>query len=514
MSTTLSAVQPVLFTERKFYIDNPMSMEDIFAVVRAHASIAQAYRTLHNYYRGKHIILDRKFDDTNKPNNKLVHNFPKLIVDNSVAYFMGKPISYTGDTDLLDKIQPILDANHVHSVDSELAKYCAEFGHGFEVYWYDNVTSELRFKQISPENMIMCYSPDIDEVEQCAIYYKHMIDAKTSERIYKVTVYTNKFIYSFIGNLEGRLERVGEPQEHYFGRVPVIEYIANEDRMGDFEPVISLIDAYNVACADSVNDINYLNDAYLLLKNLSASESSDINEMKNNRVMLVDGDGDASWLVKNINDLHIENIKKRLVEDIHKFSMTPNISDEKFASNLSGVAISYKLNSLESKTAVKERHFTQAIQKRLEIICTALSRDGFASNLSGVAISYKLNSLESKTAVKERHFTQAIQKRLEIICTALSRDGKEYDSTTVYPTFTRNIPQNLLDLVSSVVQLQGIVPNEELLGLLPFIDDVEYALDKLREEKEENMEAGYGMFDLGGTEDVQQGDKQTDNFDK
>ena len=237
--------------------------------------------------------------------------------------------------------------------------------------------------------------------------------------------------------------------------------------MGDFEPVISLIDAYNVACADSVNDINYLNDAYLLLKNLSASESSDINEMKNNRVMLVDGDGDASWLVKNINDLHIENIKKRLVEDIHKFSMTPNISDEKFA-----------------------------------------------SNLSGVAISYKLNSLESKTAVKERHFTQAIQKRLEIICTALSRDGKEYDSTTVYPTFTRNIPQNLLDLVSSVVQLQGIVPNEELLGLLPFIDDVEYALDKLREEKEENMEAGYGMFDLGGTEDVQQGDKQTDNFDK
>lgn len=294
-----------------------------------------------------------------------------------------------------------------------------------------------------------------------------MIDAKTSESIYKVTVYTNKFIYSFIGNLEGRLERVGEPQEHYFGRVPVIEYISNEDRMGDFEPVISLIDAYNVACADSVNDINYLNDAYLLLKNLSASESSDINEMKNNRVMLVDGDGDASWLVKNINDLHIENIKKRLVEDIHKFSMTPNISDEKFA-----------------------------------------------SNLSGVAISYKLNSLESKTAVKERHFTQAIQKRLEIICTALSRDGKTYDSTTVYPTFTRNIPQNLLDLVSSVVQLQGIVPNEELLGLLPFIDDVEYALDKLREEKEENMEAGYGMFDLGGTEDVQQGDKQTDNFDK
>ena len=49
MSTTLSAVKPVLFKERKFYIDNPMSMDDIFAVVRTHASIAQAYRTLHDY---------------------------------------------------------------------------------------------------------------------------------------------------------------------------------------------------------------------------------------------------------------------------------------------------------------------------------------------------------------------------------------------------------------------------------------------------------------------------------
>ena len=217
-----------------------------------------------------------------------------------------------------------------------LAKYCAEFGHGFEVFWYDNLTSELRFKQVSPEHMIMCYSPDIDEVEQCAIYYRPFKDAVTQEVHYKITVYTNTFTYEFTGSLTGQITPIGEPQEHFFGRVPVVEYIANEDRLGDFEPVLSLVDAYNVACADSVNDINYLNDAYLLLKNLSTTESDEINEMKNNRVMLVDGDGDASWLVKNINDLHIENIKKRLVEDIHKFSMTPNISDEKFASNLSG----------------------------------------------------------------------------------------------------------------------------------------------------------------------------------
>lgn len=467
MTTTLSSTNPVLFQERKFYIENPMSLEEVFAVVRSHMAIKQAYTTLHDYYRGKHIILARQFDDTYKPNNKLIHNFPKLIVDNSVAYFIGKPISYTGDDAMLEEIQPILDRNNSHSVDSELAKYCAEFGHGFEVYWHDTETAELRFKQVSPMDMIMCYSTDIDEVEQCAIYYKAFKDATTQTTMYKVIVYTTSCTYEFVGNLTGELTMVGEPKEHYFGRVPVVEYIANEERQGDFESVLTLVDAYNISCSDSVNDINYLNDAYLLLKNLATTDASEIAEMKNNRVMLVDGDGDASWLVKNINDLHIENIKKRLVEDIHKFSMTPNISDEKFA-----------------------------------------------SNLSGVAISYKLNSLESKTAVKERHFTSSIHKRLGIICSALNRCGSHLDATKIYPTFTRNIPQNLLELVQTTVQLQGIVPNEELLALLPFVDDVDYALQKLQKEKEDNYNSSYGTFDLGGFGDVSEGNEQPNNFTK
>lgn len=465
MTTTLSSVNGVLFQERKFYIDNPMSMDSVMSVVRSHQAIQQAYKTLHDYYRGKHIILNRAFDDTNKPNNKLVHNFPKLIVDNSVAYFMGKPVSYTGDLSVLDRIQPILDLNASHSIDSELAKYCAEFGHGFEVFWYDE-NSDLRFKQISPQNMIMCYSPDIDERPLCGVYYKVMTKAGTNEVITRVTVYTDSEVYEFEGNLEGRLTHLGSTT-HYFGQVPVIEYISNEERIGDFETVLTLIDAYNISCADSVNDINYLNDAYLLLKNLSTTDASEINEMKNNRVMMVDGDGDASWLVKNINDLHIENIKKRLVDDIHKFAMTPNISDEKFA-----------------------------------------------SNLSGVAISYKLNSLESKTAVKERHFSQALKKRISLICKSLERDGLQLDPTSVYPTFTRNIPQNLMELVQTAVQLQGVVPNEELLSILPFIDDVEYAMDKLKEEREEFAESGYGSFDIGGTYNVRQDNKQTNNFDE
>lgn len=460
-NTTLTSVYDVIFQDKKFYIENPYNMEDILGVVISHTSVAQAYKILADYYKGKHIILGRSFEDDNKPNNKLIHNFPKLITDNATAYFMGKPVSYTGDDKrLLDRLQEVLDYNNVHSIDSEVAKLSSKFGHSFEVYWVDK-DSNIKFKAISPEHMLMCYSTDIEEEVKCAVYYKAYVDAITHETGFNVTVYTDKEVYKFKGNLMGNCELV-ETIPHYFGEVPVTEFIANEERLGDYEPVLSLIDAYNICCSDSVNDINYLNDAYLMLKNISSTEPSDIADMKNNRVMLVDGEGDAQWLVKNINDLHIENIKKRLVEDIHKFSMTPNISDEKFASNLSGVAISYKLNSLESKTAVKERYFSSALRRRVKLI----------SNI-------------------------------------LSLSEGEFKPDEIYPTFTRNIPQNLMELVQTALQLQNIVPNEELLSLLPFIDDVEDAMQKLEKERERNMELGYGEFTLGGDDSVSESNKQS-----
>lgn len=460
MTTTLSSLSGTMFKSRKYYIDDYTDYKEILSLVRTHTVNAGAYKVLSDYYRGKHIILGRDFDDTSKPNNKLIHNFPKLIVDNSVSYFVGKPISYTGkDKALLDKLQEIYDRNNSQTVDSELAKLSAEFGHSFEVFWIDKL-GEIRFKAISPENMIMCYSNDIEEIPLCAIYYKTVLDTVSHETLYNCTVYTDKEVIHFTGN--GR-EVIGQPTitPHYFGTVPVNEYIANEERTGDFECVLSLIDAYNLSCSDSVNDINYLNDAYLMLRNLISTDKEDIDDMKNNRVMLVDGDGDAQWLVKNINDLHIENIKKRLVEDIHKFSMTPNISDEKFASNLSGVAISYKLNSLESKTAVKERYFSIALRRRIEIITNILNKE----------------------------------------------DSVGYRPHEIYPTFTRNIAQNLSEIVQTVVSLQDIVPNEELLPLLDFIDDPEEAMRLLDQEREKNLERGYGEFNLGFN-NVSEGNKQ------
>jgi SPP1 family phage portal protein len=55
-------------------------------------------------------------------------------------------------------------------------------------------------------------------------------------------------------------------------------------------------------------------------------------------------------------------------------------------------------------------------------------------------------------------------------------------------TFTRNLPSDLTQTVQIVNQLRGIVSQETLLTLLPFVQDVNEEMERVKAEKEENME--------------------------
>ena len=76
-------------TSRKHYISDDYSIGEVITIIESGAVLRQAtYELLYDYYKGNHRgIQQRFFDDLNKPNNKIVNNFPKLIVDTTTSYF-------------------------------------------------------------------------------------------------------------------------------------------------------------------------------------------------------------------------------------------------------------------------------------------------------------------------------------------------------------------------------------------------------------------------------------------
>lgn len=444
-----------------------LTNETIIELIGNHLKYQSRYKLLYDYYIGKHSIRRRQVG-AGKPNNRLVDNFAEYITSIKTGYFLGNPVVYKSKKeDALKEVQDIFDENDEQDTNHELARLSSIYGHCFELS-YLNSDGELKFTYVKPTQFIGIYSTGISGELVAGIRY---IEAGVMDDVtfYEVTVYTADAIRTYTGALDVEKFSQTANEVNPLGELPVNEYKNNNDRLSDFENVISLIDAYEVIQSDSTNEVQYFNDAYLVLKDLSATDDQDIADMKNQRVIKLDGEGTAEWLVKNINDTHIQNQLKNIREDIHKFSKTPDLNSEKFASNLSGVAIKYKLWTLEQDIANKERKFSQALKRRIKII---------------------LNYL----------------KLLK---------GKEIDHKAIGMEFKRNIPMNDLENAQMVTLLKGLVSDNTLRGLLSVIHNPKDEAEAVEEQKEKEAEQmGFdtlGKADLNPSQVQQQKEQQLMN---
>lgn len=398
------------------------------------------YEMLQRYYEGKNdAISNRTKKDATKPNNKIINGYPSYIIDIIQGYFIGKPVTYSSmNENLVKELQDIFNYNDEQDENSELAKMAGIKGKAYEIVYIDE-NANLRFNEIDADNIIMVYDTKINPDVNFAIrYYKSKNLITDRDELY-AEVYTKDGIQYY--KEENNTLILQDIKEHYFGQVPVIEFLNNDEAIGDFERVISLIDAYDKSQSDTANDFEEFTDAFLCLVNLSGTEDEDIQKLKEDKVLLLDEKGQAEWLIKDINDAALENYKNRLKQDIHKFSKTPDMSDV-----------------------------------------------NFSSNASGVAMAYKLLALEQVMATKERKFKRALQARLELIVTFLNCKGGNYDWRDVDITFTRNKPINVKEEVETAQMLKGFTSNSTALSQLPMIDDVSMELEKIEAEKDPYQE--------------------------
>ena len=164
------------------------------------------------------------------------------------------------------------------------------------------------------------------------------------------------------------------PEAHYFGAVPIIEYLNNKEGQGDFEQQIPLIDAYNKLMSDRVNDKEQFIDAILVIYGSLLGDDKEetkkaAKELREDKLLELPEDAKAEYLSRQMEEEGVEILRKALKEDIYTFSHVPNLSDENFVGNASGVAMEYKLLGLEMLTKIKERNYKKGIAKESAGAC-------------------------------------------------------------------------------------------------------------------------------------------------
>lgn len=411
---------------------------------------------LREYYEGNHDILQRSFKDKTKPNNRLINDYPGEIVDTAVGYFIGIPIAYkSDDSSYLKEVNRIRIENNEELHNEALVTEMCVGGRAYELIYIDE-EGEIRFIRIPFTEMITVNNGSRQEdIELAVRYYPVAINGDDATR---VEVYDSEYItYYILAENELVLDDTEEvnPFPHYFKDVPVVEYKNNKQAQGDFEKVLTLIDEYNRHLSDVANEHEYFRNAYLMIKNMGGTDSEDIQEMREMGAFKVEGDGDVKFLIKEINDDATEHHFDRLDDNIHKFSKTPDLTDESFGGNLSGVAIKYKILELETKCITKERHMTAGLRRRWRLITNIL-------NLKGNNFNYH-------------------DLRFE---------------------FRRNLPSNIQEESDIAQKLKGIVSDETLFGMMSFIEDPQAEIDRIREEREDDIAPSNYSF----SEDVDGGE--------
>lgn len=438
----------ILTYPRDGYEETNLNAELIYKLIRKHANEREDLRKLKRYYIGEHSILKHERRNPNAPNFKTVANHAKDIADTATGYFLGSPITYnnTGESDL----EPLLvafDNAEVDQVDTQNALNMAIYGRAYEYIYVKEGLNELDSASLDVENTFIVYDDSIERRPLFAVYYYEVKDDTKDTTTYQAEVFTQNLHYHImLCDSSGSYVKKLDVEPHHLGQIPIIEYKNNNFAIGDYEQQISLIDAYNSLMGNRVNDKEQAVESILVLYGAQLADNlEDAREAM--RILAEEGllelpaDAKADFLKNALDEGATEILRKALKEDIYTFSHVPNLTDENFAGNSSGVAMEYKLLGLEMITKTKEANYKRGLRQRISIFAKYMG-------LQQIAL----------------------------------------DANSIVPQFSRGLPKNLLELSQVINNLEGKVTLRQLISLLPFVEDPDAELEGLEEEKEKNME--------------------------
>lgn len=425
--------------------EKSIKKELVVKLIREHEKQLPRFKKLKKYYLGEHDILSKQ-RSKNKPNYKPVCNHAKDIADTSTGYFMGNTISYSNseDTDI-DELLIAFDNAEVDESDHDNALDMAIYGVAYEYVYARENENILDIKSLEVENTFIVYDDSIEQQPLFGVYYFKRKENKADTETYQAVIMTKQFVYSIV--LDGKEKGVisEKPTPHNMGDIPIIEYKNNKYSIGDFEQQIGLIDSYNSLTANRINDKEQFIDSILVLygARLGDDEEESIKAMESlaeHKLLELHPEARAEYLSKTLNENEVETLRNAVKQDIYTFSHIPNLTDENFAGNSSGVAMEFKLLGLEMITKIKQRYYVKGLKKRIKLFANYLG-------LTQIAI----------------------------------------DANSITPHFSRSLPKNLLEISQIVSNLDGKVSQETLLSQIPFVEDPTSEIEKVNEEKQENI---------------------------
>lgn len=423
------------------------------------------YDILHRYYIGDHDFAATRDPD----GNRIVSNFCNYIPKALRGYMLGNRPHYVrddNDTAARD-IFDLFERQDKWLIDSQICLDMSIHGKAFELVFLPRDGKDPSSVTVSPRDAFVAYTGDMERDSVFGLVRYSYIDEKNVTH-YTYYVYDREFLTVYEStSKEPTWVPKGEPVPHGFGRVPLIEYRNNREMMGDFETVLDEQDAYNALLSDRQDDKDAFAASMLYVQGMILGTTPDeLKEgrrfLKDNRIVQGTEDTQVSWLTKTMDESSTQILQDQYAANIHKFSMVPDLSDEAFAGNASGVAMAYKLFGTDQMVAEKIAQFRQGFRRRCKLYDWRMHNP---SNRPGYEPVADIGAMDIE--------------------------------------FALNVPLDLSYMATAITQLttSKVMSRRTAMTLLSVIPDVEEEQERIREETEEDNAAMQSVYDADPVED-------------
>ena len=396
-----------------------ITAENVVAVVEEAVKLHEKNRSetdyLWKYYKGEQPVLQRKKTVRPEICNKIVENRANEIVSFKVGYLCGEPIQYVGRnceesvTEGVGTLNEYMFLVDKPALDQEVVEWGMIGGTAYRMVLdndkYIPESDEAPFEMftLDPRDSFVVYSHDVKR--------KRMLGVK-----YNTDEFGQKTFSAYSGNQYFTIKdgKVTEQKAHALGVVPIIEYPANNARLGAFEIVLPLLDAINNIESNRMDGVEQFIQAFVKFINcdISKEDFESLKDLGAIKVKSTDGQqADVDIVTNELNQQQTQTLKDDAYQAVLTICGMPNRNGGSSTSDTgSAVLLRDGWSLAESRAKDSELMFKRSEKEVLRLVLKLC--DGLAD------LKLKLKDLDMKFT---RRNYDNIQSKSQVLVSMLQQ---------------------------------------------------------------------------------------------
>lgn len=382
-------------------------ISDSFAIHEANRNEIQY---LFDYEKGKHPILERVKDVRPEINVKACENHAKEITSFKVGYEAGSPITLVQrakfglnnttepeDDFAISALNEMFSEERKYAKDIQLFNDFKKCGLGYMMALPKKIQrgmSPFDLLVLNPLNTFIIRTNDAYRRKICAVTYSELRNGNK-----EVVAYTDNFIYQIGYNREQVKDEIVYNRSHIekkpniIGRIPIVEFINDVDKMGCFESVLPLMDSLDLLSSDRVNDVSQFVQCLLWFHNCELDDEAREHIADSNGLVVTksaaDGkDAKIAYLTATLNQSEVQTLSDNIYDNILYIAGVPAREKSSGGNTGSAILLSNGWQLAETQAKTMESLYGESLMELMDVVLSIIrNTKGIDERIKAVGLS-------------------------------------------------------------------------------------------------------------------------------